>query len=191
MKNRETPKGVLLVVAAVLVLVVGYFFAWRPRAAELSRADGERATMEQELTALQAANGVGETPTTVDPVDAALAAAVPVDPQLSNLLRQLSGIAEETGVQQKSLTPSTPITVTGVPGSSIAVTITASGPKTAAVEYLRRVGGLDRVFVVDKVTLNPAPATDATVDPTAPADSVDLEVSGRVFTTAITQTGSE
>ena len=183
MKKSGTSKGILALVLAVVVLVAVYALAWRPRAAELSTIQSGREAMEQELAGLEAANAASLIPAAEDPATALLAVAIPEGPELPNLLRQLSTIATETGVDQKTLTPSNLAPNTGVPGASILVTITASGSKASAVEYVRRLGGLERIFVVDKVTLSSATASDPTADPSALIGLFDLEVTGRVFTT--------
>ena len=78
------------------------------------------------------------------------------------------------------MSPSPLVANAGVPGGTISVTISASGSKAAVYDFVHRLGALERLFVVDKVSLLPAAADG--VDPTAGA--FQLELSGRVFTTA-------
>ena len=183
MKNER--QRTVLVLGVGLLLVVGlYLVVWRPRAADVSQARRDTQAMAQELASLQAASAAAATPTTVDAASAAIEVAIPADPELPNLLRQLNAIAAETGVDQRTLTPSNLTANAGVPGASILLTISASGARSSAVEYVRRLSTLERLFVVDKVSFQAATATDPAADPSATADVIQVDVSGRVFTTA-------
>ena len=172
---------------AVLVVALAYVAVWRPRAGQVAELDAERDQLSQDLagfTAVEAAPA----PATVrsDRVDAA----IPPTDGLADLLRQFESIAADTGVVQTAVTAQQPAAMAGVAGSSIPLAITVSGPRPAALEYVRRLGALPRLLVVDSVDL--APATEA-ADPSAgadaaPADRVQLEISGRVFTTALPAT---
>jgi Tfp pilus assembly protein PilO len=183
--------GKLLVLLGVLVVGAVYLLVWRPRAAELSDARSERDDMAQELATLQATPTTttvpAATPTAAHPAADSLAAAVPDQPALAELLRQFQTIAVGTGVTQESVSPSPVQAIAaGAPGSSLGVEISVSGPKPALYDYLHRLAALDRLFVVDKMTIEPktSDAAPATTNGSAPTDSFHLDVSGRAFTAA-------
>jgi Tfp pilus assembly protein PilO len=192
MKAKRSNRTLLVVLGALAIVVV-YLLVWRPRAAELSDVRGERDTMTQQLAALQAsppgtsagASSGTSSATTGPPVVSALAKAIPDHPELAELLRQFQSVALDTGVSQSSVSPS-PLQPTGAgPGSTVTVDISVSGPRPALYEYLRRLARLDRLFVVDKMTLAPAgsDASATSTDVSVPADGFHLDVSGRAFTT--------
>jgi hypothetical protein len=169
-----------LALVGVLVLALVYLLVWRPRVAEVGDINRDREAKEQELAGLQAA--AAPKPADTDPATLAMEAAIPPQPQLPDLLRKLQAIATETGTDQKTLSPAAPATVTGVPGASIQLTISTSGPRAGVYAYLHRLGTLERLLVVDKVSLS-VPAADPTLP--VPAEGVlNAEISARVFTSA-------
>jgi Tfp pilus assembly protein PilO len=174
----------LLVVLGALAIVVVYLLVWRPRAAELSDVRGERDSMTEQLAALQAAPTTSSSPTKEPPAASTLAKAIPDHPELAELLRQFQSIAGDAGVSQDSVSPS-PMQATSVgSGSSLAVDISVTGARAALYDYLRRLARLDRLFVVDKMSLAPAESDPgaAPSDAAVPAGAFHLEVSGRAFT---------
>jgi Tfp pilus assembly protein PilO len=176
----------------VLLVAVVYLAVWRPRANQVAALEQEHTELSQDLEAL-AQTDTSAAPAT-DGGSEALVVAVPPTDDLANLLRQFQSIAADTGVEQRNVTTAHPVAVTGVAGSSIPVTITIAGPRPAALEYVRRLGVLPRLFVVDSVNLDPAGAAgEPTDDPSGvasgtDADRVQLDIAGRVFTTATAPT---
>ena len=169
-----------LLLLGVLVLALAYVLVWRPRAAQVSEINRDRDAKQQELAGLQAA--AASQPAETDPATLALEAAIPPQPELAGLFRQLQAIATDTGTNQKTVSPATPTATTGVPGSSIQLVISTSGPRTAVYDYLHRLGTLERLLVVDKVALS-VPAVDPAA--TVPAgDVLNADITARVFTAA-------
>jgi Tfp pilus assembly protein PilO len=180
--GRSNPKVIVLLVG--LVVVVAYLLVWRPRVAEVADAQANRDALTAQLAQLDAAFAASATPTTVPASALAGDVAIPPTAELPGLLRQLQQVAADAGVAQTSVSPSPPVANGGVPGATIAVTVSASGSKAAVYDYVHRLGTLKRLFVVDKVSLLPVAADG--VDPTVGA--FQLELSGRVFTTATKET---
>jgi hypothetical protein len=180
MKSDRSSLVKPLVLLGVLALALTYLLVWRPRVAEVSEINRDRQAKQQELAGLQAA--AAAKPADTDPNTLAMEAAIPPQPQLADLLRKLQAIATETGTDQKTVSPAAPVTTTGVPGSSIQLTIATSGPRAAVYSYLHRLGTLERLLVVDKVSLSVPPA-DPTL--TLPADGLlNADITARVFTSA-------
>jgi hypothetical protein len=166
-----------LALLGVLVLALFFFAVWRPRAAQVSDIRHDRDTQQQELATLQAA--AAAKPTGDDPATKALAAAIPPQPELAQLLRQLQTIATETGTDQKTVSPAAPV-ASSAGGSSVQLVISTSGPRAGVYGYLHRLGALERLLVVDKVSISVPPA-----DPALPgADLLNADITARVFTTA-------
>ena len=152
MKN-QTVNPKLLVAIGLLVVVAGYLMVVRPQGSRLGEVRDERASTEQQVTVArqQAAN----TPTTVassEPTAADLA--VPADPALPSVLRQLQAVAGESGLRHTTVTPSPPAQITGLPGGSVQLTIEASGPRAGAYVYLNRLATLPRLIVVEQMAIS-------------------------------------
>jgi Tfp pilus assembly protein PilO len=172
--NRSRKDVTLMYVIGALLLFAAYNFLIKPQGAELSDARSQRAGVEQSVSdaelALVAPSTTVEGQPAVDP--GALSLAIPTDPAISTLLRQLQAIAAETGVLQGSISPS-PLSANSVgPGGSLQIAITASGPHDATQAYLLRLRDLERLFVIDQISISIQPA-DGTEQ---------LQISARVFT---------
>jgi Tfp pilus assembly protein PilO len=185
--NMSSSNRVRIALIAVLVVAIAYLLVWRPRAAQVAELQDERDQMSQELAGFAAVDA-SPTPPAAGSTEA-LAVAIPPTDGLAELLRQFQSIASDTGVEQKTVAAQQPAPIAGTSGSSIPVTMTVSGPRAAALEYVRRLGVLPRLLVVDSMTIAPstdapdtAPGAGEAVDPTA--DHVQLDIAGRVFTTA-------
>jgi Tfp pilus assembly protein PilO len=189
--GRSNGKLVLLI--GVLVIAVAYLLVWRPRSGELSDVRSERDALAEELATLQTTPTTAAPPTTaatpgLPTVSEALAAAVPNQPALADLLRQFQSIAADAGVTQESVKPSPVQAIaTGAPGSSLGVDVSVSGPRPALYDYLRRLGTIERLFVIDKMTIEPETADSTSVPAGGSSPSAGgfhLDVSGRAFTAA-------
>ena len=123
--GRSNPKVIVLLVG--LVLVVAYLLVWRPRVAEVADAQANRDALTAQLAQLDAAFAASAAPTTVPASALAVDVAVPATPELPALLRQLQQVAADAGVIQSSVSQSPLVANGGVPGGTIAVTISASG----------------------------------------------------------------
>jgi Tfp pilus assembly protein PilO len=172
--NHSRKDVTLMFVIGALMLFAAYNFLIKPQGTELSDARSQRAGVEQSLSDAQLALVAPPTTVAGQPVvDAgALSLAIPADPAISTLLRQLQGIAAETGVLQGSISPSPLSANSDGPGGSLQIAIAASGPHDAAQAYLLRLRDLERLFVIDQIGISIQPA-DGTEQ---------LQISARVFT---------
>ena len=179
----------VIVILVGLILVVAYLVVWRPHGAELADVKTTRDAMTEDLAALNAASAA-RTPST-DAIDTGvLEAAIPSTPDLPNILRQLQQIAGEAGVDQTTVSPALPATNGSAPGAAIAITISVAGPKLNIDDYVHRLSTLERLFVVDKLSVEASKPDASTGDPAAAdpsaavAEVFQAEISGRVFTLA-------
>jgi Tfp pilus assembly protein PilO len=184
--NASSSNRVRIALILVLVVAVAYLLLWRPRAAQVADLHSERDLLAEELAGLPP---VGPSP---EPAGAAAAAsteaialAVPPTDDLAELLRQFQSIAADSGVEQTAVAAERPAALAGVSGASIPVTITVAGPRAAALDYVRRLGLLTRLVVVDSVSLEPSAEAQAEVATENPLGArIQLNIAGRVFTTA-------
>ena len=187
-KNAKMP-----VVLGGLAVVAGYVMIWRPQSSSIAEARQDRRQAEQQLVELQR---VGTATTVV--VEAAdgskrqlLLTAVPSAPELATLLRQLQAIATETNMVMGSMTPS-PLTANPAgPGGSVQISIGAAGSREAADTYLGRLRDLERLLVIEQLSVEERGAVAeeaAAVDATGSAGTVveipevQVQLTMRVFT---------
>jgi Tfp pilus assembly protein PilO len=197
--NNRSRNIKLLAVTGLLVVALAYIMVWRPRASDLADAKQTNAELTDQLAGLQAAASAPAGSTTVDPTAKALRLAVPETADLANLLRQFSTVAERTGVDQELVSPSPAAAITGTSGSSVTVTISATGTKAALYAYVHELSGLSRLFVADKISLQAAGATATSADSGGPTQTTapstgtgpeQLDLTGRVFISTSTTGGS-
>jgi Tfp pilus assembly protein PilO len=170
---KHSRKDITLMIAmGAMVLFAAYWFLLKPQSSSLAAARSERQSVEQSISAAQLAL---QTPLDTTPVlggDAAtFAVAVPADPAIPTLLRQLQAIATDTGALQGSIAPTPVAANLAGPGGTLQITISVSGTHDATQAYLLRLRDLKRLFIVDQLSV------------TSSADGAEqLQISGRVFT---------
>jgi Tfp pilus assembly protein PilO len=181
--NASSSNRVRIALILVLVVAVAYLAVWRPRASQVADLHSERDLLAEELAALPVA---GPPPEPAGASTEAIALAVPPTDDLANLLRQFQSIAADAGVEQTAVAAARPEALAGASGASIPVTITVAGPRAAALDYVRRLGLLPRLVVVDSVSLeSSADAQEAELTTGNPlGQPIQLNIAGRVFTTA-------
>lgn len=171
--SRSRKDNTMLGAMGVLVVFAAYNFLIKPQNAELSAIRDERTAVEQSVAdadlALRRPPDVADLPVGIDA--GALAAAIPADPAIATLLRQLQQIASETGTLQGSISPTAVAPNPAGPGGSLQVAITASGSHEATLAYLQRLRDLERLVVIEQIAINVQP--DATEQ---------LQIAARVFT---------
>jgi Tfp pilus assembly protein PilO len=190
MKARPSP--VLLAVLGVVVLLAAYFLLWKPRADDIASVRAERDDMRQELAFLRA-TATGTTTTTDPTKAAALQAAVPDAPNLPDVLRQLKATAADLGITVQVITPTPLTSLPDGSGGVVAVTLAGAGDPVSVTTYVTRIGALSRLFVLDKVTISKSETSGAGPDASAtlPTGSVQLDIAGRLFTTATPQAAGD
>lgn len=197
--TRSTRDKVLLVVMLVVVLAGAfYLLAWKPQSSELSKARDERANAETELAVASAvaSEGAGDAAASSAEVavDAQILIGVPADPATAELLRQIDGLAAQTGVGLGSISLSQPAALGGGQAAtptdatasasltgpvSLTVALDVKGDPAATAAFLAGVKSLPRLAVVDQLTVQNTPADEATGTPA----SQQLQLSLRVFAT--------
>ena len=172
---KRSRKDVTLMSAMGALLFFAVFnFLLKPQSSEISAARSDLQQVEKSVSdaelALLAPVGTVPAPAQAAPT------AVPSDPAVATLLRQLDTIAEATGIALESIAP-TPLAVNpSGPGGSLAFSITASGPHAAGLAFIQALRDLDRLVVIEQVGIDSQEATD--VDP----QKDQLQLSVRVFT---------
>jgi Tfp pilus assembly protein PilO len=171
--TRSPKDKAMLIAMGVLLLFAAYNFLIRPQGAELSSAREERTNVEQKLSDAQAALLAQPDPEQgqSQPDAAALEAAVPAQPAIATLLRQLQAIATETGMSHASISPSAVGANPAGPGGSLQIAIIAFGSHDATLDYVQHLRDLERLVVIEQVAIDVQP--DATEQ---------LQISARVFT---------
>ena len=190
----------LLIVAMFMVVVLAAFYllAWKPQSAALTRAHDERAAAEAQLASVSIPVVSGEASEAEAVAEAAAAAvltAVPASIATADVLRQLDGLAIQTGVKLGDITLSQPaplaadpsaappadVAAGATPGGPVALslTINVSGDAAATAAFVAGLATLPRLVVVDQVTIQTTPADVAAGTPARQ----DVQVSARVFAT--------
>jgi Tfp pilus assembly protein PilO len=128
-----------------------------------------------------------------------LSAAIPDSPNQADFISGLNDIADESGITWQSVTMQEPTEATPGEPPTIAVQISIEGGFFQTLDYLNRLEDLERVVVVDSVTINSAEAAGAT-DPdtgltTSGSGDLATSLNARIFSqstldTAATPSGS-
>ncbi|MEY2553079.1 MAG: hypothetical protein QOC57_939 [Ilumatobacteraceae bacterium] len=173
--NRSRKDVTLMVVMGTLLLFAVFNFVFKPQRNSLSAARGD---LQRVVLNLSAADATLRAPIVTSPAQAqdASSTAIPADPAVTTMLRQLQAIADSSGVVLASVAP-TSLSVNPMgPGGSLQVSISASGSHEAVRAYVVALRDLDRLAVVEQIGIS----TQAATDLTGQADQVALSV--RVFT---------
>jgi Tfp pilus assembly protein PilO len=196
----------LLIGGAVLLVIVllWWFLLYKPLGDDLSSAQAQTASEQKKTDSLQAdltrlqsqAKNASQQQALLHKLDAA----VPEQPDLAEFIIQANDIADQSGISFLSIAPSPPATGTGG-ASVINVTITLSGSFFQLEDYLRLLEQLDRLVIVDGLTISASSGSSSssttgssTADATTSSDSGDTSLSvtltGRMFTRAAPAAGS-
>jgi Tfp pilus assembly protein PilO len=172
--------------AAVLVIVLlWWFLLYKPLGDDLSSAQAQTASeqkrtdgLEADLARLQSqAKNASQQQALLRKLDAA----VPKNPDLAEFIIQANDIADSSGISFLSIAPAPP--AAGEGGASVInMTISISGSFFQLQDYLRQLEQLERLVIVDGISITAGGTSDS-------ADSggdVSLNVSltARMFTRA-------
>jgi Tfp pilus assembly protein PilO len=176
--NRSRKDLTMMVAMAALLVFAVFNFVFKPQRSELSTARGNLQTVEQKISDAALKLQTPVPTTTTSPVDGPAAApAIPEDPALTQLLRQLQAAAESTGVTYSVITP-TPLGVNpNGPGGSMAMSIAATGSHDGVRAYIQALRDMDRLLVIEQISITTAPAVAG-----QPQQLDQLQLSVRVFT---------
>jgi hypothetical protein len=132
-----------LVAGLLLVAVLGFFLAVRPKRAEASRLDGELAAVQAQIVDKRA-KAQAPVPEAVQAADLfRLEKAMPDDPDMAGVLLELNRVAQETGIKFESISPG------GFEAKEayrlLPIALTFNGDFFALTDFLFRVRNLVRV----------------------------------------------
>jgi Tfp pilus assembly protein PilO len=200
MKTKNLAVGVL---AALLVTALWYTFVLKPIRAQTSKVKADTASERAKLEPLQAQVAQAQRDASHEAAFKAellsLQLAMPDSPALAAFIRDANGIASAAGVTWQSVTHATP--TPGTDGTmSIAVGIVVKGSYPQTMDYLGRLAALQRLFVVDNLSFNPAAessntgagagspvpggtAASETTGPFSGGDQLTMTIAGRIFET--------
>jgi Tfp pilus assembly protein PilO len=168
---------IIAIVAGVIVCLLFYVLAIRPRQSELSSVraeiDTENARTQQLRSTLAQLEALQRQAPRLQADLAEIRELVPQDDQLANFIFQLQESANAAGVDFMEVTPELPKTPPeNAPLAQIRVTLGAQGGYFSVQDFIRRLYDLDRALRLDGMTL-------AQVDP-GQAD-VRFVATARVF----------
>jgi hypothetical protein len=173
--KRTLSTRTLGILAGLLVLVYaagGYFLLVSPKKSEASRLDDEIAATSLELTEARAAVAAQDDTQPIAVADIfRLATAMPSTPDMSGIVIELERVAEETGIQFKSITPGTALPVASY--YVVPIDVTFDGTFYALSDFLFR---LRTLVTVRRGELHAAGRLYA-------VDSVDFSESDKGFPT--------
>ena len=177
--NRSRKDVAMMAVMGILLLFAAYNFVFKPQQSELSNVRDDRAQVEQNIAdsqlLLQAPIVTSVALPGAEP--AAALPAVPSDPAMADLLRQLQAVADSSGVALASVAPAPLSPNPNGQGGSLQISITASGPHSSVQAYLEALRDLPRLLVIEQVGVTVRPAA---ADGTPQSDQ--LQLAARVFT---------
>ncbi|MGZ4740369.1 MAG: GspMb/PilO family protein [Ilumatobacteraceae bacterium] len=177
MKRSRKDVTMIAAIAAMLLFAV-FNFVFKPQRTELSGAKSNLQGVEQNISDAELKLQAPTTTTTATDADSPAAQpAIPEDPALTQLLRQLQAVAGQNGVTYAAITPSPLSENPSGPGGSMLISITASGPHDGVQAYLQGLRDLDRLLVIEQIAITAPPAVAG-----QPQQPDQLQLSIRVFT---------
>jgi Tfp pilus assembly protein PilO len=197
--NRPVVFGALAVVVAIVL--AWWFLLWGPRNRSYNDASAAAQQAQAQVTQLQAQYNrllsIKQQIPTFQAELAKLQTAVPDKPQLDQIILDINGAAEDSGVQLLSITPTPPAAASAAGATaaansappSIRVSLSLKGGYDQVLDFINRLVGLPRLLVIDTVGLTSnasGPATSSTgsgtAAPTPPAE-LTISLTVRLFTT--------
>jgi Tfp pilus assembly protein PilO len=185
--NRRV--ALLAAIIAVGVVALWWVFLYSPAAGELADLDDDITQVQGERQGLQAKlrqlKDIASNGPEIDAELGKLANAVPETPELASFILSANEIALESGIDWLSVAPSEPVS-SGPGPATIQVTIQVQGGFFQVLDYLNRLEDLQRLVVVDSITMGTTEGQQGTDGSDAGLTSSDLTVnlSGRMFTMA-------
>lgn len=193
------------IVAFVAVGVVGivalwWVFVFSPLGRDLDDARGEREQAERQESSLNAQlrqlQEIDRNAPETDAELARLAEAIPENPDLADFFVAANEIAVQSGIDWISVSPAEPAPVPGSP-STVRVNVQLTGGFFQILDYLNRLEDLDRLFIVDTISVASAATQNDTTSGTSGsggsfgggfdgAPSLTSTLTGRMFTQATT-----
>lgn len=175
--SRSRKDVTMLAAIGGLLAFAVFNFAFKPQHKQLSTARSDRQSVENEITVVQAELQAPVDTTAAVAGDGLSPLAIPEEPAITQLLRQLQALAEPLHVTLQTITPTELEDNPNGPGGSLALEITASGSHGANQAFVQGLGDLERLLVVEKITVVTPPPVAG--EPTPPEQ---LQLTARVFT---------
>jgi Tfp pilus assembly protein PilO len=165
---------IIAIVAGVIVCLLFYVLAIRPRQSELNdvraQIDTENARTQQLRSTLAQLEALQRQAPRLQADLAEIRELVPEDDQLANFIFQLQESANAAGVDFVEVTPELPRTPPeNAPLAQIRVTLGAQGGYFSVQDFIRRLYDLDRALRLDGMTLAQVESSSADVRFTATA----------------------
>lgn len=154
--NRRT---LLAVIGGALAIILVWWFAiYSPKRSAISSAKSERTAAEARGRDLEVTvarlKALDRSRPQLEADLRALNAAIPANPDLGTFILSANEIATRAGVDFLSIAPSPPAQSAGAgQPTSIGLSIQVRGNFFAVVDYLNRLEQLERIVVVDTVSL--------------------------------------
>jgi type IV pilus assembly protein PilO len=177
---------------AVVIVLLWYFLLYAPLNDDLSSAQAQVAQEQKTTSDLQGQLAQLESQkqngTQQQALLRRLDAAVPKEPDLAEFIIQANDIADQAGISFLSIAPSPPAAGNGG-ASVINLTITISGSFFQLEDYLRQLEQLERLVIVDGLNItassgSSAGGTGAVTDETSSGTTLNVTLTGRMFTRA-------
>lgn len=154
-----------------------YNFAFKPQSKELSATRSDLHSVQKEIAVVQAELQAPVETTPEANGEALAAQAIPEDPSVTALLRQLQTLSEPLRVTVETITPAELEKNPNGPGGSLVLQITASGSHDSNAAFVRGLKDLERLLVVEMISvITPPPVAG---QPTPPEQ---LQLTVRAFT---------
>jgi Tfp pilus assembly protein PilO len=187
-----------LVAGALVVVLLWYFLLFAPTSSDLNDTRDEVAAAEgqtQELeNTVRRLKELSRNSVQQEAELATLRAAIPENPDLGSFILQANEIATTSGIDWLSISPSPPVAnTTSGANSTIAVSIQINGGFFQLLDYLNRLEDMDRLVIIDNVSVSAGgdeggaetgEAAAITTDSTTGAPTLSVTLTGRMFTTA-------
>ena len=176
----------LIVIGAGLLVIIllWYFLLYSPQNDDLSSAQAQTATEQKKTDALQAdlarLQSQAKNSTQAAALLRKLDAAVPEQPDLAEFIIQANDIADQSGISFLSISPSPPTAGTGA--SVINLTISIQGSFFQLEDYLRLLEQLERLVIVDGITISASNADSTSTG--SSGTTLGVTLTGRMFTRA-------
>jgi Tfp pilus assembly protein PilO len=195
-----------LIAGGIVLVLLWYVVLFSPTSSDLKdtrdqveEAQAQQQELENSVRRLQA---LSENNVAQQAELQALRAAVPENPDLGEFILAANEIATASGIQWLSISPKPPAAGGGSgPNSTIALSMQVEGGFFQLLDYLNRLEDLQRLVIIDSVTISSGEVQDSgtTGDSSAssgstsstPSDpTLSVTLSGRMFTNAEPATDS-
>jgi Tfp pilus assembly protein PilO len=184
-----------IIAGAVVLVLLWYFVLFAPTSSDLKSTRDEVAmtnSQNQELqNTIRRLKELSKNATQQAATLRTLRAAIPANPDLGEFILQANDIASASGIEFLSIAPTPPVaSATAGPNTTIGVTIQIDGGFFQVLDYLNRLEDLERLMLVDSITIATSSETSGTGSSadgsTTSSGAPDLSVTliGRIFTTA-------